>query len=167
MNIHSITKYSKQRSMGNPGPMIPVLTFTYKYTFWWLRGRDKSLYEDNINTCKLLLKKNQEFLCAELAIRESLFGITMSHKIINRASLVAQWLRTHLPMQGTQVRALVWEDPTCRPRQLSPCTTTTEARAPRARAPQQEKPPQWEARAPQQRGAPTLHAATKTQCSQK
>ena len=29
-------------------------------------------------------------------------------------SLVAQWLRIHLPMQGTQVRALVREDPTCR-----------------------------------------------------
>ena len=28
------------------------------------------------------------------------------------ASLVAQWLRIHLPMQGTRVRALVWEDPT-------------------------------------------------------
>ena len=31
-----------------------------------------------------------------------------------RASLVTQWLRICLPMQGTQVRALVWEDPTCR-----------------------------------------------------
>ena len=30
------------------------------------------------------------------------------------ASLVAQWLRICLPMQGTQVRALVWEDPTYR-----------------------------------------------------
>ena len=29
-------------------------------------------------------------------------------------SLVAQWLRIRLPMQGTQVRALVQEDPTCR-----------------------------------------------------
>ena len=29
------------------------------------------------------------------------------------ASLVAQWLRIRLPMQGTRVRALVWEDPTC------------------------------------------------------
>ena len=28
-------------------------------------------------------------------------------------SLVAQWLRICLPMQGTRVRALVWEDPTC------------------------------------------------------
>ena len=30
------------------------------------------------------------------------------------ASLVEQWLRICLPMQGTQVQALVWEDPTCR-----------------------------------------------------
>ena len=28
-------------------------------------------------------------------------------------SLVTQWLRIRLPMQGTQVRALVREDPTC------------------------------------------------------
>ena len=31
-----------------------------------------------------------------------------------RASLVVQWLRICLLMQGTRVRALVWEDPTCR-----------------------------------------------------
>ena len=30
------------------------------------------------------------------------------------ASLVAQWLRVCLLMQGKRVRALVWEDPTCR-----------------------------------------------------
>ena len=30
----------------------------------------------------------------------------------NWTSLVAQWIRIRLPMQGTQVRALVWEDPT-------------------------------------------------------
>ena len=30
------------------------------------------------------------------------------------ASLVVQWLRIRLPMQGARVRALVWEDPTCR-----------------------------------------------------
>ena len=28
--------------------------------------------------------------------------------------VVAQWLRIHLPRQGTRVRALVQEDPTCR-----------------------------------------------------
>ena len=30
-----------------------------------------------------------------------------------RASLVAQWLRIRLPMQGTWVQVLVREDPTC------------------------------------------------------
>ena len=34
-------------------------------------------------------------------------------KTLQGASLVAQWLRICLPMQGTRVRALVWEDPTC------------------------------------------------------
>ena len=29
-------------------------------------------------------------------------------------SLVVQWIRIRLPMQGTRVRALVREDPTCR-----------------------------------------------------
>ena len=40
------------------------------------------------------------------------------------------------------------------PQLLSPSATTTEACAPRAHAPQQEKPPQWEAHAPQGRVAP-------------
>ena len=30
-----------------------------------------------------------------------------------RASLMVQWLRIRLPMQGTRVRALVRGDPTC------------------------------------------------------
>ena len=97
-----------------------------------------------------------------------------------RASLVVQWLRIRLPMRGTRVRAPVREDPTCRgatkpvhhnywacslepachncwarkPQLLSPRATTTEARALRACAPQQEKPLRWEARALRQRVAP-------------
>ena len=47
-----------------------------------------------------------------------LLGIYPEKTIIQKescgASLVAQWLRICLPMQGTRVRALVWEDPTCR-----------------------------------------------------
>ena len=35
------------------------------------------------------------------------------YKIWGGTSLVVQWLRIHLPMQGTGVRALVWEDPIC------------------------------------------------------
>ena len=43
-----------------------------------------------------------------------LWEIEIPHlKDAHRASLVAQWLRVHLPMQGTQVRAPVREDPTC------------------------------------------------------
>ena len=36
------------------------------------------------------------------------------HYVKKRTSLVAQWLRIHLPMQATWVRSLVQEDPTCR-----------------------------------------------------
>ena len=65
-------------------------------------------------------------------------------KIYVRASPVAQWLRIRLPMQGTWVRALAREDPTCRgtaepvrhnywsPRTWSPCSATREATAMRS-----------------------------------
>ena len=33
--------------------------------------------------------------------------------LMDRASLVVQWLRIHLPMQETWVQALLQEDPTC------------------------------------------------------
>ena len=39
----------------------------------------------------------------------------------NRVSLVVQWLRIRLPMQGTEVRALVREDPTCHGATKSAC----------------------------------------------
>ena len=66
-------------------------------------------------------------------------------------------------MQGTRVQALVREDPTCRGA-TKPVRHNDWARAPqllslrsRARAPEQEKPLQWEARAPEWRVAPTHH----------
>ena len=40
-------------------------------------------------------------------------GLTFKNWSVG-TSLVAQWLRIRLPMQGTRVQALVWEDPTCR-----------------------------------------------------
>ena len=57
--------------------------------------------------------------CPEVPKDEEALGIKV-HFVLRLkelelgASLVAQWLRIHLPMQGTRVRALVWEDPTCR-----------------------------------------------------
>ena len=75
-------------------------------------------------------------------------------------------------MSGPWVWALVQEDPTChgatKPvrhnywacavesashNYWSLRATTTEARVPRAHAPQQEKPPQWETRTPQRKVA--------------
>ena len=86
-------------------------------------------------------------------------------------------VRVCLLMQGTWVWALVQEDPKSRgatkprvpqllslrsrarePQLMSSRATTTEACTPRARALQQENPPQWEACAPQWRVAPTRHS---------
>ena len=39
--------------------------------------------------------------------------LTYSQRALLGTSLVVQWLRIRLPMQGTRVQALVWEDPTC------------------------------------------------------
>ena len=76
------------------------------------------------------------------------------------ASLVAQWLRTCLPMQRTQAQALVWEDPTCRGA-TRPMSHNYWACASGACAPQQERPRQWEARAPRWRAprSPQLEKA--------
>ena len=78
-------------------------------------------------------------------------------KIGTGTSLVFQWLRIHLPMQGTQVQSLVQKDPTCLGA-TKPVHTTTEPThhvptymkpmCSRDHAPQQEKSLQWEAWAP-------------------
>ena len=52
-----------------------------------------------------------------LSFHQSFFHLikffTKWHSIANKGtSLVLQWLRIHLPMQGTWVRSLVWEDST-------------------------------------------------------
>ena len=53
---------------------------------------------------EILEQASQGFLSKERSFK----------KLQLRASLVAQWLRICLLMQGTRVQALVWEDPTCR-----------------------------------------------------
>ena len=69
------------------------------------------------------------------------------------ASLVAQWLKIRLLMQGTRVRSLGREDPTCRGATkpvrhnywacaLELASHNCWAHVPRAQALQQEKPPQ-------------------------
>ena len=87
------------------------------------------------------------------------------------ASLVVQWIRIRLPMQGTQVRSLAWEDSMCcratkpgcsrahKPQLLSPHTTVAEARAPRAWALRQQKSPQREAHSEEEPRPPQLEKA--------
>ena len=53
-----------------------------------------------------------------------------------------------------------------KPQLLSLCATTTEACVPRAHAPQQEKPPRWEDRAPQQKSSPRSLQLEKTHAQQ-
>ena len=51
-----------------------------------------------------------------ILIYEFLKILKEAEKSLNRChwtSLVAQWLRIHLPVQGTWVQALVQEIPTC------------------------------------------------------
>ena len=53
-------------------------------------------------------------MCIFMITQDISFPLTTVVKKAFQASLVAQWLRIRLPMQGTRVRALVREDATCR-----------------------------------------------------
>ena len=64
--------------------------------------------------------------CSERHVRD-----TGRRKGLVGTSLGVQWLRIPLPVQGTQVPSLVWEDLTCH-RAKSLCPTTTEPEYPRA-----------------------------------
>ena len=55
---------------------------------------------------------------------------------------------------------------TIEPALYSPPATTTEGSAPRARALQQEKPPQWEVGAPQRKSSPRSRQLEKAQAQQ-
>ena len=71
-------------------------------------------------------------------------------KLTCRASLVVQWLRIHLPMQGIWVRSLVREDPTCRGatkpmhHNYWACALEPASHNYWARVPQLLKPAHWE-----------------------
>ena len=59
--------------------------------------------------------KKQAVTCIKVNDNCSSEGtINVIERQTSGTSLVAQWLRIHLPMQGTRIRSLVWEDPTCR-----------------------------------------------------
>ena len=85
---------------------------------------------------------------------------------------MVQWIRICLPVQGTQVQSLAWEDSTCRgapkPERhnyWAGVLKLLKPACPRVCALQQETPPQWNPRTLQLERSP--RTARKTQCSQK
>ena len=80
-----------------------------------------------------------------------------SSKMKPGTALVVQWLRIHLPMQGTGVQSLAQEDPTCRRATKS----VREAQVSRVGPWHHENPPQSEVRALQESGpcSPQLEKA--------
>ena len=104
-----------------------------KHACFYSSFTPRSLYAswnvDSTNSCRKSNKFMKELKKGKRKARLKLrFG----------ASLVAQWLRIRLPMRGTWVRALVWEDPTCR-RATRPVSHNYWACASGACAPQQER----------------------------
>ena len=73
-------------------------------------------------------------------------------------SLVVQWFRIHLPMQGTWVQSLVQEDPTCHGATKPSCS--------RACVLQPEKPPKWEAHTSKLDSSPHFQQLEKAQAQQ-
>ena len=72
------------------------------------REKPGAARENNMEGWVLLSRVVREDFPKEMTFR------MRSQRWEDGASLVAQWLRICLLMQETRVRALVWEDPTCR-----------------------------------------------------
>ena len=97
--------------------------------------QDRKPRNETIHLCSINLWQRRH----DCRIMETVSSINIANICANRASLVAQWLRICLPMQGTRVPALLWEDPTCRGA-TRPVSHNYWACASGACAPQQERP---------------------------
>ena len=103
--------------------LLTSLKISGPHIFQAIEKREHTIFlflfslKDQRNSSKVkcmpfLLKSRCPF--PPFSFRKSQKPTALSFNNPSRASLVAQWLRIHLPMQGTRVRALVQEDPPCR-----------------------------------------------------
>ena len=86
----------------------------FRMKVWEIRrvSKQKKMWVNQINTDSIHSKNNTQFMKLKM-YRAKKNCTTVMQDVTTGASLVAQWLRICLPMQGTRVRALVQEDPTC------------------------------------------------------
>ena len=75
----------------------------------------RNVLSPNLHIHSFFSSLNLQLKCHLLREVSPNFFFENSYQVpVSRASLVPQWLRIHLPTQGTWVRTLVWEDSTCR-----------------------------------------------------
>ncbi|XP_059943857.1 protein S100-A5 isoform X1 [Mesoplodon densirostris] len=109
--LHTMLETSLEKAL------TTMVTTFHKYS-----GREGSKLTLSRKELKELIEKD---LCLGEKMKESSMDDLMKSldkngdqeidfKEYSGTSLVAQWLRILLPMQGTRVRTLVREDPTCR-----------------------------------------------------
>ena len=79
-----------------------------------INNRNINIIHDSKILVDIPLRSDKQRLCQLPLLFKIILTNPVRYKSKRRASLVGQWLRICLPMQGTQVWALVQEDPTCR-----------------------------------------------------
>ena len=163
---------SYQAVQGILGFTWPFLICMESFILWSIAAlftKADSLNDDHMQDCRILQ------LGGDLYMIHSFW--TSIHRVKSHKFWpfqVVQWVRIHLPMQGTRVCSLVKEDSTCLRATKSVChnywawalepvshncnlcAATTDVCTLRACVPQ-DKTPQREAPAPPSRVAPTLH----------
>ena len=166
---------------------LPIKTYFDMFSVFYFsvyisdfRG-EKNEFSRNLNTKQqewqlnivgvtdLWLKNSDTESCAKMLFNNPAVGAAPLYQGVRRGAFqVVQWLRTHLPRQGTWVWSLDQEDPTCLGATKSMChsyrahwvcvlvwTATAEACVPRTRALQHEKPWQWEGCPAQLKNSPS------------
>ena len=137
---HSVVKVHPTCSSAPSNHWLASWTFFLRMASW-LTASSCSCVMASSCFC-LVKKKSKPQAVSDISTKSQPLGTYDKFKLNilpQRASLVVQWLRICLPMQGTRVRALVWEDPTCRGA-TKPVSHNYWACASGACAPQQERP---------------------------